>query len=209
MKRLLLLMGLIFGVFFSGLALANTEDTEKQMQTFYQKKDAILAKNIIKSLSDEQWLEQKDAPYASIFGFIVGLLIENPRYSEEFKKMNLSEKMRKTIQNAEKSVSFTRGNIDMYANPDEIWEPANLDTLWAMFFATGNEKIPESIRVFIEKEKKRSEQDHVINVTAMAAEWSLNALAKEHPIIHKSADKLNSVRRQKKKSDMATEPIFR
>ena len=197
MKKLLLIIFLFLLNFMPAFAKASTEE---EMQTFYQHKSQELAKNIIQDISDKKILEE-GKPRMAIRGFIFGVFLENPAWQEQFKTTNLSLEVAVVIQDAKRLLNKdTTG----YSNPDAIatWivETKDLDWLWGIFFATGNPKIPEGIRLFIEKEdikaqevhQGESKKVHVINVTAMSAEWSMAALAKKHPIVKASVDKLRA-----------------
>ena len=60
-----------------------------------------------------------------------------------------------------------------------------------MFSATGNAKIPENIRMFLEKEASKITDNSHLNLTVMVAKWSLESQAKDHPIVRQSLDKLS------------------
>ncbi|MBR3675771.1 MAG: hypothetical protein IKN71_01380 [Alphaproteobacteria bacterium] len=152
---------------------------------YYKNKDLNKALDIIKMISDSKILEQNPNTFTPSIGFVLGVIAENEGAEEKINELELSPEMRKCVEIAEnllKEYSFET----ILTDPTKVQNERGLDLLWGVFFATGNAKIPETIRAFVENNKiskapvgKKNEWDIVV----LSAIWSLESNGKQHEIV--------------------------
>ena len=149
---------------------------------YYKNKDVNTALDIVQQISDSKVLEHDQHSFTPTIGFILGIMGENREAIEKFHNLNVSSKMQECIFAAENLLEQYSFDV-ILSDPDKIQDERGLDLLWGVFSATGNPKIPETIRAFVEKNKisqepagKKGRRDMVV----MAAIWSLESNARQH-----------------------------
>lgn len=192
LKKILLV--LLFGMFIFKPALANDVNgyggPDEMMTYYYQNKDINRALEIIQQMSDAKILEQNPHSFTPLVGFVVGVIKENDGVEEQIHDLTLSPAMQECVAVAE-DLSEKYSFEEILTDPNKIQDERGLDLLWGVFFATGNPKIPETIRAFVENNKiskapagQKSRQDIVV----MSAIWSLESNAKQHEAVKPFAE---------------------
>ena len=112
--------------------------------------------------------------------------------------MPLSDSMKKLVNRVNKNMNDARYKLDPYLNIRRINSPYNIDTLWGLFYATGDERILNTIQDYIIW-KSKSLSDTEIDMTSLMALSSLQANATHHPLVRLTLRKtLQSASVQKK-----------
>lgn len=180
---------LLLGMLFIKPVYANTTESflnpDEMMTYYYKNKDINKALNIIQQLSDSKILEQAKHSFTPVAGFIIGIIGENENIEERIHQLPISPKMQECVSVAEKLLKQYSFEV-ILTDPDKIQDERGLDLLWGVFFATGNPKVPETIRAFVEKNKISKApvgQKTRQNLVVMSAIWSLESNAKQHDIV--------------------------
>jgi len=156
------------------------------MATFYYKnKGESQALDTLKKISDSNLLQSNKNAFPGVVGFTVGVIGENPGIEEKIHQLSLSQDMHQCVSTAENLLKkYPLETI--LTSPNNIQDERGLDLLWGVFFATGNPKIPQTIRTFVENNKiskapagQKSELDLVV-ITAI---WSLESNAEKHEAV--------------------------
>ena len=171
---------ILLGIFFIIPVYAS------DMATFYYKnKGETQALNTLKTISDSNLLQSNKNAFPGVVGFVVGVIGENPGIEEKIHQLPLSQEMRQCISTAENLLKKYPLEA-ILTTPNNIQDGRGLDLLWGVFFATGNPKIPQTIRAFVENNKiskapagQKSELDLVV-ITAI---WSLESNAEKHEAV--------------------------
>ena len=152
---------------------------------YYKNKNTDKAVNIIQQISDSKILEYDSHSFTPTIGFILGIIGEDRGAIEKFHNPTVSPAMQKCISTAENLLKQYSFDV-ILTDPDKIQDERGLDLLWGVFSATGNPKIPETIRAFVEKNKiskapagAKDRRDMVV----MSAIWSLKSNAKQHDVV--------------------------
>ena len=151
------------------------------LEQYYQNQDLYEAKVIIQSLSDQNFLDKNPSKIPLISGFVGGLMIKRPNLIAQFREMPLSVSMKKITERVNQNVENARYKLDPYLNIKKIQTPANIDTLWGLFYATGDSRIPTVIQDYIIW-KSNSLSDTEIDITSLVALSSLQTNASNHPL---------------------------
>jgi len=154
----------------------------QEIETYYQHPDLYQAKILIQNLSDEKVLENSPGSYPLMAGFLGGLVLKRPTFIHQLKQMPLSPVMKALVDHVDVQTRQARYDIGVYLDVRQIHEPKNIDTLWGLFYATGNGKILETIRNYIIWQCQ-TRPDTEINVTSLMAMSSLQANAANHPLV--------------------------
>lgn len=152
---------------------------------YYKDKNTDKALLIIKQISDSKILENEPHIFTPTIGFILGIIGEDENALEEIHNLEVSSEMRKCISVAESLLKQYSFDV-ILSDPDKIQDERGLDLLWGVFSATGNPKIPETIRNFVEKNKISEAPNGEKNrkdIVVLSAIWSLESNAKQHNIV--------------------------
>ncbi|MBR6412120.1 MAG: hypothetical protein IKS41_03035 [Alphaproteobacteria bacterium] len=167
----------IFVLFSLPVWAFSTSDIEQ----YYLHPDLYEAKTMLQSLSDQNFLDKNPASIPLISGFVGGLMTKRRTLIGQFRQMPLSVSMKKLTERVNKNMADAGYRLKPYLNMRQIKTPENLDTLWGLFYATGDARIPETIQNYIiEKCQNLSEAE--IDMTSLMALSSLQENAKYHPL---------------------------
>ena len=186
MIRQILSLLFVFNIFCISSVYANEPSRYFNLNDvityYYKDKNTDRAVNIIQQISDSKILEYDRHTFTPTIGFILGIIGEDRGAIEKFHNLAVSPAMQKCISTAENLLEQYSFDV-ILSDPDKIQDERGLDLLWGVFSATGNPKIPETIRAFVEKHKisqapvgAKDRRDMVV----MAAIWSLESNAKQH-----------------------------
>ena len=174
MRKFVLFLLILFPVAalsFSGL----------EIERYYQHKDLYEAKSMLQSLSDQNILDKNAGITPLISGFVGGLMAEHPSLINQLKEMPLSASMKKLVERVNKNMRNARYKLDSYLDIRQITTPPNIDTLWGLFYATGDARIPTAIQNYIVW-KSQSLSDTEVDMTSLLALSSLQTNAAHHPL---------------------------
>lgn len=168
--------------------------------TYYQNKNWLKGIDILKSISEDQILENDKSTNAGILGFVTGLILDNPDKVGELENMKFSTDMQNLIKKGSQ-IAFRAQNIEtiLKSQHGKHFTAKQLDSFWGMFFATGDQRIPEEIAYFGTKnaEPERLENDQVLvdeNVIfALSALASVQANSAEHEKVKAAVNNLPAI----------------
>ena len=151
------------------------------IERYYQHKDLYEAKTMIQSLSDQNILDKNQNVIPLISGFVGGLMTQHPSLNKQLNDMPLSNSMKQLVERVNRNMRSTRYKVDPYLDIQQIKTPLNIDTLWGLFYATGDTRIPNAIQNYIVY-KSQSLSDTEVDMTSLMALSSLQANAQNHPL---------------------------
>ncbi len=149
--------------------------------TYYQNKNWEKGTAILESISDAQILESDKSIEAGLLGFVSGLILDNPDKLEELKNMNLSTDMQDLIKKGSQIALRAQkvGNI-LKSQHGKPFTGKQLDSFWGLFFATGDQRIPEEIAYFGMKNSKPKKVENGQVLVDESVMFAISALASIH-----------------------------
>ena len=152
-----------------------------EIEHYYQHKDLYEAKAMLQSFSDQNILDRNNGLTPLVSGFVGGLMSDHPSLIKQLDGMPLSDSMQKLARRVDENMKKANYKLDLYLNVRQIKTPFDIDTLWGLFYATGDARIPNAIQNYIIW-KSKTLSDTEVDMTSLMALSSLQGNASNHPL---------------------------